>query len=597
MTLNIPCGQGGLNASRSPSRVRDIDLLSVESLTYEHDTWQKDGGAAKFNSVQVSGGPSILAMCDFHTHAGAQELVCATSDGKIIVLGSGGVTKTVYTGGGTDKSAMLVEGYNGTQKVVYFYNGNVPVQVYSGGTDTTALMALVGGFTADSGTDTFTFASHGLTNGTAVQVRNNGGALPAGLAIDTEYYIVSAAANTFQLSATSGGAAINITTNGTGTQYVYKSLRPADWVSGKPTWAFTHFGRMYAGGNTNMPDGAYVSVLDNHSDFINSGTLFFYVYPGEGERLVGGLSWRNKAYLFKYPKGIYVLDDSSSDVADWGWRRVSKYVGCVGPNAMLEADDEVYFVSPDGYIHALSAVQESGDVMSSAILPMELGTYIRENVNFTRLAKVASAYYARKRKIVFGFSGSSSSVNDVIIGLDIHRTINGARDFQPFVSLRDKCQSLVTYRDSSSDQNHLLAGSDSGYVYQLDTETRSKDGAGYQSRFETKDLDLFDQGSRRGNLREIEVTFVPVGNWSLDLSVYLDGDLGDPITLSMAGLGGVLDSFILDTDILGTEVLQNTRGRLYGDARRVRIAGENSNPDETFSVTNLAIKYTPGNVR
>jgi len=218
-------------------------------------------------------------------------------------------------------------------------------------------------------------------------------------------------------------------------------------------------------------------------------------------------------------------------------------------------------------------------------------------VNFTRLAKVASAYYARKRKIVFGFSGSSSSVNDVIIGLDIHRTINGARDFQPFVSLRDKCQSLVTYRDSSSDQNHLLAGSDSGYVYQLDTETRSKDGAGYQSRFETKDLDLFDQGSRRGNLREIEVTFVPVGNWSLDLSVYLDGDLGDPITLSMAGLGGVLDSFILDTDILGTEVLQNTRGRLYGDARRVRIAGENSNPDETFSVTNLAIKYTPGNVR
>lgn len=592
-TLNIPCGQGGLNASRSPSRIRDIDLISLDSLTFEHDTWEKDGGAVKFNSTQIPSGPSVLAMVDFHTHAGAQELVCATSDGKLSVLGAGGVSKTVYTGGGTDKHTMLVEGYNGTTKALYQFNGNVAVQEYTGGTGTTNLLQSIGVFTADNVTDTMSFTGHGLANGTAVEVTNSGGALPAGLSAGVEYYIVNQTANTFQLSATSGGAVINFTTDGTGSHTVHKSTRPADWVAGKPSWAFPHFGRMYAGGNTNRPDGVYVSVLNSYGDFINSGTLFFLLYPGEGERIVGGVSWRNKAYVFKYPKGIYVLDDSSNDVADWHFRRVSKYVGCVGPNAMLEADDEVYFVSPDGYIHALSAVQESGDVMSSAILPMELGTFIRENVNFSRLDRVSSAYYAKKRKIVFGFSGPSSSVNDLMIGRDVHRT----GDVQPFVSQRDECQSLAIYRDPSSQQNNLLAGTSTGYVYQLDTEARSKDGAGYMSRFETKDIDLYPQGSRNGNLRELEVTFVPTGNWNIDLKVYLDGDLGDPLTLSMVGAGGILGSFVFDTDVLGTEVLQNARGRLYGDARRVRVAGENANPDETFSLTNLAIRFTPGNVR
>ena len=592
-TLNIPCGQGGLNASRSPTRIRDIDLVSLESLTFEHDTWEKDGGASKFNSVNVSTSPSILAMHDFFSDAGAQELVCATGDGRLLVLGAGGVSKTMYSGGGTDKHTMLVEGYDGTQKALYMYNGNVPVPVHTGGAVTTRMIASVGVFTADNATDVFTLASHGLANGTAVEVRNSGGALPASLEIDTEYYIVTATANTFQLSATSGGAALGITTDGTGTNTLYKSTRPADWAAGKPTWGFTHNGRMYAGGNTNRPSGVYASVLNNHNDYQTSGTLFFEVYPGEGERIVGGVSWRNKAYVFKYPRGIFVLNDSSADVADWGFTRVSRFVGGVGPTAILEADDEVYFASPDGYIHALSAVQEYGEVMSSAILPMELGTYIRENVNFTRLPRVTSTYYARKRKIVFGFSGSASSTNDLIIGLDIH----SGTGVQPFVSLRDECDALSTWRDVDSGQYHLMAGNASGYVYKLDTEARSKDGAGYISRFETKDLDLFQHGARNGNVRELEVTFVPSGNWNINVSVYRDGDLGDPLTLSMIGSGGILDAFVLDTDVLGTDVLLNGRGRLYGDCRRVRIAGENAEPDETFSITNLAIRFTPGNVR
>lgn len=57
-----------------------------------------------------------------------------------------------------------------------------------------------------------TWAAHGLENGAAV-VLSTTGALPTGLVAATTYYVVNKATNTFELSATKGGA--SITTTGT----------------------------------------------------------------------------------------------------------------------------------------------------------------------------------------------------------------------------------------------------------------------------------------------------------------------------------------------------------------------------------------------
>lgn len=73
---------------------------------------------------------------------------------------------------------------------------------------------------ADASTDALTATSHGLANGNRVQVQNTGGTLPGGLAVSTVYYVVGATTNTFQLSATSGGSAIDITSTGNGLNQV-----------------------------------------------------------------------------------------------------------------------------------------------------------------------------------------------------------------------------------------------------------------------------------------------------------------------------------------------------------------------------------------
>jgi hypothetical protein len=70
-------------------------------------------------------------------------------------------------------------------------------------------------FTAVASTEIFTAPGHTFANGDKVVLKANSG-LPAGVTAETIYFIIGVSGNTFQLSLTSGGAAINITTDGDG---------------------------------------------------------------------------------------------------------------------------------------------------------------------------------------------------------------------------------------------------------------------------------------------------------------------------------------------------------------------------------------------
>lgn len=70
-------------------------------------------------------------------------------------------------------------------------------------------------FTAVASTDIFTAYTQTFTNGDKVVLKATAG-LPTGVSADTIYFIVGVSGQTFQLSLTSGGAAINITTDGDG---------------------------------------------------------------------------------------------------------------------------------------------------------------------------------------------------------------------------------------------------------------------------------------------------------------------------------------------------------------------------------------------
>lgn len=98
-----------------------------------------------------------------------------------------------------------------------------------------------------------TWNSHGLENGSVVRFTVAGGSLPTGLTASTSYYVINATTNTFNVSATSGGTAINTSSAGSGTftagWYVgqdnygrQRSTNPP--IFRKPDhWSFASFGQ------------------------------------------------------------------------------------------------------------------------------------------------------------------------------------------------------------------------------------------------------------------------------------------------------------------------------------------------------------------
>lgn len=83
----------------------------------------------------------------------------------------------------------------------------------------------VGTFTVNTGTDVLTRAGHGLAVNDIVHVTNAGGGLPAPFTANTVYFVKTVVdADNFTVSATRGGAVLDITTAGSGTQTVHNKV-------------------------------------------------------------------------------------------------------------------------------------------------------------------------------------------------------------------------------------------------------------------------------------------------------------------------------------------------------------------------------------
>lgn len=115
---------------------------------------------------------------------------------------------------------------------VYVHNGvSATHQFYVYNSSAVLNCPLTVGVTIDASTDFLTQTAHGFLNNDPIFLTNLTGG--AGLTNNTQYFVRNPTANTYQLSTTTGGAVINITTNGsvdvcrafgtTGSAWVHKT--------------------------------------------------------------------------------------------------------------------------------------------------------------------------------------------------------------------------------------------------------------------------------------------------------------------------------------------------------------------------------------
>lgn len=116
----------------------------------------------------------------------------------------------------------------------------------------------------------FTASGSSYANGNPVQL--TGGSLPTGFTAGTTYYVVSASGTTFELSATSGGTAINSTSTGSGTVTgVLNVLRNTNGNGGG------------VGPTTTIPAGQFATI------FARAGTNLTLTYANAPTWVVDGM--------------------------------------------------------------------------------------------------------------------------------------------------------------------------------------------------------------------------------------------------------------------------------------------------------------------
>ncbi len=359
-----------------------------------------------------------------------------------------------------------------------------------------------------------------------------------------------------------------VTSNGTSAAAL--STPPADWSgNNQPQAIVAHKSRAWGFGNANDPHRVYYSTLTNHEDFTGGGSGSISIYPGEGEKIVAGVSFGGKLWLWKSPRGIYWVNDASPRVTDWEAKRLSLVVGIAGPNSFCEADNDVYFVSTEGLIHSLGRVYAAGDAMASAILPDKLTKYMNI-LTLTDIQKWPMVYYARKRQVIIGCTS--------MLVIDLHDPQNPramipgwpAQTGLYFIPLAITRDADGYYRPMASMLTNDAATI--GHVSMLDEpSTFSTLGT-----FVTPTMPIIGQGQQMANLQWIEIWQVAQGSGNLTVDVS-----GDSPTQTI--------TFPLNKS--------RYRKRLTGDTKTIALTGSNVVHDQGFSIKAIYVGFTAGNQR
>jgi hypothetical protein len=289
-----------------------------------------------------------------------------------------------------------------------------------------------------------------------------------------------AAANNRKLFYFNGVNAPRVRTGGGGTMTAL-SLPPADWSgTNQPVFGIIHRNRLAACGNLNDPHRLYLSTLADHQDFQGAGTLSFAVYPSLGDRLYSGVSLQGLLWLAKWPRGIFWLDDSDPDTANWEVQPLTDAIGAAPtPYAMLRIDNDAMLLAADGTFHLLGAVA-SGVVRDSNLSELlHHAQWLRDNLNLGKLSNAVSVYYPHKKWAVWGLTSKNAQTNDLTVLFDFSRMVGsiGQEPLPPmfFKSSRDLVDSLALRLEADQIERPMLG--EGGYVFLLDRASRTKDGA------------------------------------------------------------------------------------------------------------------------
>jgi len=363
----------------------------------------------------------------------------------------------------------------------------------------------------------------------------------------------------------------------------------ADWSgNNQPFKGIIHRGYLFAFGNENAPSRIYRSSSTDHEDFT---TLPWTdnIFPGEGEMLMDAISFKGKLMVFKFPVGIYILNDADATPGNWYFQKFNESVGTVSPFAIWEVLNDLLIANEHGTVTSLSAIDAYGDVESADLFNnLRVDDAIDQEMNLTGGNQRRAIYYGAKKMAYVTYQSLAGIANDRIVQVKF-----GSRTPEITISDKDQPNCLALRKDIFGVKRPFYGAND-GFIYQMDTVDRDVAGNAYRGEFQTPNMDFGNLDPRLAetskNFDFLEVIYEPTGYAEITIEYYIDGRYIDTRQIDLRGFStlGVIKT---DEDRMSALCPMSKRIPIMGQGRRISVRIYNDGLLENFKITGLKIYF------
>lgn len=449
---------GGLNLTEPKTEILDTELTEAKNIIIEGGSPKTRQGIEKIGST-IGTAAKITGLGNYHQDDGDDYSMAAYST-KVYYDASG--TWTDCTNGGSTVTAghnvefqnfinkiFMVNGYdilsswNGTVAAFTTY-ANLPVTGATLGSEAAAAVACTFDDNGGASTDIVKKATHGLSNGDRVRF-SQAGVLPAGLNSTTTYYVVNKDTDYFKVSLTSGGSAVDLQDDGSGSTSYYR-------IADIPHYITFFKDRLIMANTDNYPTRVYFS--DQLATTIESTSYFDIDAP-----VTGLIVYQNYLFIHSASGKVYKVDSfifASGVTQPESVRELPIGNATVSHRSLKVVNSLMYWVGKDDiYVSDGSNCEPIGTTKIKKLF---------DRLNLNKLS-IACAGVHNKRYYL-GLSMDGSATNNVIFVFD---TINKAWTYYKGNDIKPSC--FATLYDESK-APFLAYGSDiatEGKVYKLES--------------------------------------------------------------------------------------------------------------------------------
>lgn len=202
-----------------------------------------------------------------------------------------------------------------------------------------------------------------------------------------------------------------------------------------PAWKqiLTHRYRLAGYGSDEYPDAIEFSDILSDEDGLQWGgpTATLRIGEGDGDPIVGCLSWRQNLILVAKEASLWVIDaDPQNDPAAWTIDRVPGPDGCIAPRTLCSVGNDIWFLSRRGLM-SVRRMQGQQDQEVSLPLSQPIKEWFKD-INWNHAHKSCAAYYENRYLLSVPYGRHATEPNVTLVYDTVRQAWIGAfRGFSP----------------------------------------------------------------------------------------------------------------------------------------------------------------------